>query len=100
MADKRPEGLWAALLILVLFAQVACLAMARTSTNVTAAVLGMFVSIGVLAFFRSRDTQRRADGRYQDWQIVSASTAVNLLTMVCWFLGVANVFFVAQGLTR
>jgi len=71
-----------------------------TTANVVAAILGLFGSIVVLGVARAVERERAADGSYTEWNGIGAARLVTLLTMTSWFLGMANVFFVAKEITR
>jgi len=64
-----------------------------------AAVLGMFVAVGVLGLFRRTINTRQSDGRFADWR-VSSSSIVTWSTGIAWLAGLAHLFLACYVLTR
>ena len=97
--NTKPDPRWLCALGLLLVTVVVLTWLGGETMNYVAGVAGLFGSVILLGFARSKETKLRASGRFSEWRIRSTTITMGLF-LSAWTVGIANVFFVAKEWTR
>lgn len=100
--DPRPSPGWHVSLLVLIALEAWLMSNVAVVSNVIAAGVGCIAGIVILGLGRAHNMARfmNSGGRFIEWPLVSANTALTWLAAAAWAMGIFNFYFVAKELAR